>query len=1064
MPNRPISKWLPTLDKLRRRLGPEGDFPRRHTGATAIGIAVLLALSVGFIIFALHEHRNETRRNDDFTVMRIAYDAQEDLISLAVAIEDPALNAQPEALQLILRRERTFLHHVALLESYLHEDREKRTALREIAAGFQKWMNTYALPEVTARSQHREAGERPGGAQNLRSSLLQVERSQLSAIVRDAENLVETNHHVRAVRQLFQTAGLVTLGALAISFLAASSWVSYKAFRKHLQKAETAGAQIRAIIDNTLDGVITVDENGVIQSLNPAAERMFVQEAGNVIGQSVSLLIPQRLFFYDMKNAGRGSIMAVGQRQGYYPFPIEISLSAMEVMGRKQFVAMVRDVSERQRSEDTLRQISIGVSTTTGEEFLRSLLKQLSKALRNDFAFMVELVGKAHESASTIAIAEQGNIRTTGAYDLTHTACAEVLAKGFRVHPGGVRKSFPEDSVLQELMAEGFVATPLIDHKGRAVGVIGVIDRKPLGETRIIESTLQIFAARAAAEIERKRSEEDLAAEKERLAVTLRSIADGFITIDNDGRVLMLNSIAERLTGWSQLDASGRQLAEVFNILHGHNRRRCSHALQRIVAAGHAEGIDGPTILVAYDGAERMIESNAAPIRERSNRKVGAVIVFRDVTEKLRMEEERQKADKLESLGVVAGGIAHDFNNLLTAILGNISLAMVGNELDGNASERLKSAKKATHRAQELAQQLLTFAKGGAPIKQTASIGQLLRDTLSLTLHGSKVFCDFQLPADLWPVEIDPGQVSQVINNLAINADQAMPAGGTLRITGENIDLPTASVSLGLHSGRWVKISLKDQGIGIPAEYLKKIFDPYFTTKPKGSGLGLATVYSIVKNHGGVIGVESEPGAGSSFTFCLPASEKELLSESNSEVPRAPANARVLVLDDEEAICMLVTCALEPLGYDVTEVNDGLSAIVAYQKAMDENRPFDLVISDLTIPGGLGGQETIKRLLEIDPDVCAIVSSGYANDPVMSRHENYGFRGMIAKPYEIDALGRKVAEVLATPRRTRVIFHNFETAAQDTGTSVGRGGFQEAPPAPPSEPSSSAERPPVALV
>jgi PAS domain S-box-containing protein len=695
-----MSKWLPTLRKLRRWLGSEGDFPRRHTGATAVGIVVLLTLSVGFVIFALREHGDEARRGDDLTVMRIAYEAQEDLMSLQVAIGDPSLIDQPEAMQLMSRREKAFLDHVAVLTGLLRRDRAKRTALREIAADFHKWVNEFATPELLTSRHHRESPAQP--------ALLQTARAQLAAIVRDAESVVETNHQVRGVRQLFQTGGLVALGAMAISFLAASSWVSYKAFRKHLEKAETAGAQIRAIIDNTLDGVITVDENGVIQSLNPAAERMFVQTASNIIGQSVSLLIPQRLFFHDMKNAGRGSIMAVGQRQGYYPFPIEISLSAMEVMGRRQFVAMVRDVSERQRSEDTLRQISIGVSTTTGEEFLRSLLKQLSKALRNDYAFLVELVGKGRESS--IAIAEQGNIRTTGSYDLTHTACAEVLSKGFRVHVSGVRKSFPEDTVLQELVAEGFVATPLIDHRGRPVGVIGVVDRKPLGETRIIESTLQIFAARAAAEIERKRSEEDLAAEKERLAVTLRSIADGFITIDNDGRVLMLNSIAERLTGWSQLDAAGRQLSEVFNILNEGNRRRCAHALQRIVATGHAEGIDGATVLVALDGTERMIESNAAPIRERSNRKVGAVIVFRDVTEKLRMEEERQKADKLESLGVVAGGIAHDFNNLLTAILGNISLAMVGGGLDENANERLKSAKKATHRAQELAQQLLTFA------------------------------------------------------------------------------------------------------------------------------------------------------------------------------------------------------------------------------------------------------------------------------------------------------------------------------------------------------------------
>ena len=214
-----------------------------------------------------------------------------------------------------------------------------------------------------------------------------------------------------------------------------------------------------------------------------------------------------------------------------------------------------------------------------------------------------------------------------------------------------------------------------------------------------------------------------------------------------------------------------------------------------------------------------------------------------------------------------------------------------------------------------------------------------------------------------------------------------------MRISGENIDLPTGSVSLGLKAGRWVKITLRDQGVGIPSEYLKKMFDPYFTTKPKGSGLGLATAYSIIKNHGGVIEVESEPGAGSAFTICLPASEKEPEIGTAVEVPKSRGGARVLMLDDEEAICMLVTCALEPLGYEVTETNDGVDAIAAYQKAMEEGRPYALVISDLTIPGGMGGQETIKRLLEIDPDVCAIVSSGYASDPVVSQFEDYGFRG-----------------------------------------------------------------------
>jgi PAS domain S-box-containing protein len=483
--------------------------------------------------------------------------------------------------------------------------------------------------------------------------------------------------------------------------------------------------------------------------------------------------------------------------------------------------------------------------------------------------------------------------------------------------------------------------------------------------------------------------------------------------------------VAESLTGWTQEDAAGKPLATVFQIFNERNRKRYTLAIQRIVEAGIAEGVDGPALMISRDGSERLVESNASPIRDRSGGRVGAVVVFRDVTEKRRLDEERQKADKLESLGVVAGGIAHDFNNLLTAILGNISLALLC-EPHPEVGERLGAAKRATNRAQELAQQLLTFAKGGAPVKQTASMAQLLRDTLSLSLHGSKAHCEFQVADDLWPVDIDPGQMSQVINNLAMNADQAMPAGGILHVQAENIDLVTHSVSLGLDAGRWVRISLQDQGIGIPEEYLKKIFDPYFTTKPKGSGLGLATAYSIVKNHHGIIAVDSKPGQGSTFTICLPASEHELRVQEAGPVPMAPAGtARVLVLDDEEAICMLVTCALEELGYKVTETNDGTQAITAYEKAMKDGQPYDLFISDLTIPGGMGGQETIKRLLEIDPDIRAIVSSGYANDPVMSRHEEYGFSGMIAKPYEIDALGRKVAEVLAQPRR-RVIFHQFD--------------------------------------
>ena len=252
-----------------------------------------------------------------------------------------------------------------------------------------------------------------------------------------------------------------------------------------------------------------------------------------------------------------------------------------------------------------------------------------------------------------------------------------------------------------------------------------------------------------------------------------------------------------------------------------------------------------------------------------------------------------------------------------------------------------------------------------------------------------------------------------------------MPAGGTVRVSAENVELYTDSLSLGLRAGRWVKLSIQDEGTGIAQQYLKKIFDPYFTTKPKGAGLGLATAYSIIKNHGGIIGVDSQPGSGSTFTLCLPASQKPLPAAIAPPAQAHSGSARVLVLDDEEAICMIVNCTLTDLGYEVIETNDGAAALAAYKVAMEAGQKFDLVISDLTIPGGMGGQETMRRLLELDPEVRAIVSSGYANDPVMSRFEDFGFSGMIAKPYELDALGRKVAEVLAAPKRPKVVYHDF---------------------------------------
>jgi PAS domain S-box-containing protein len=898
--------------------------------------------------------------------------------------------------------------------------------LKEISAGMDRWQREAAGPEFAAKSANRDAAA--AVTSDHGKELLDAVRKQIA----DFEG-VEFLRYAAARRhaefdRILKTGGFAALCIFAMGVLAASSWYSFSAYSGHLRKIESAESQTRSIIEYTLDGIITMNDQGLVLSMNPAAEKMFGISSKELVGQAVSKVIPQRLFMHDMAAMGRGTMMAMGHRQNYYPFPIEISLSEMKSDSNKSYVALIRDVTERKRSEETLKHIGLGVSSSTGEEFVRSLVKQLSKALQTDFSFLVETTKRKgdDDNSCTLIIAEHGHIRSKMNFKLGNSACEEVLKRGFRAFPSEVREKFPKDEILKELEAESFVAMPLMDHKGKTVGLMGVIDTKPMENVQIAESTLQIFAARAAAEIERKRFEEDLNAEKERLAVTLRSIGDGFIAADTDGNVAMINNVAERLTGWRQDQIVGKPLVEIFNILNERTRKPCSTMLDRIVETGSVVGTANHAIVVSRDGVERLIEISAAPIRDKTNRKLGTVLVFRDITEKEHLEAERRKAEKLESLGVAAGGIAHDFNNLLTAIIGNLSLSLITLPPDDEVYERLGAAKKASLRAQELAQQLLTFAKGGAPIKKTASIGQLIQDTVTFSIRGSSIRADFEMPEDLWPVEVDSGQISQVVNNLAINAEQAMPSGGTLRVQSENFFLAEENAALSpLRVGKYVKISVRDEGIGIPEEYLKKIFDPYFTTKPKGSGLGLATSYSIVKNHDGLITVESKVGLGSVFSIYLPATDKQVAFERSRSEP-AKGKGRILALDDEEAICELVKAALTPLGYDVTTVQDGLSAINAYKEALDADRKFDAVISDLTIPGGMGGAECIKRLVEMDPGVKAIVSSGYAMDPVMSRYREYGFCACIAKPYEVSDLGHVVHDVLESKNSGEaLIYHDF---------------------------------------
>jgi len=514
-------------------------------------------------------------------------------------------------------------------------------------------------------------------------------------------------------------------------------------------------------------------------------------------------------------------------------------------------------------------------------------------------------------------------------------------------------------------------------------------------------------------------AQESLAAEKERLSVTLYSIGDGVVTTDIGGRVTLLNKVAEQLTGWTRQQALGKPIGHIFQIVDGHTRQRHDSPIDQVLS-GAAFGLPRHAILIAKDGSERVVADSGAPIHDKDGRVIGAVLVFRDVTSERKMEEAVLRARNLESVGLLAGGIAHDFNNIMTAILGSVSLAKICIGQKNEAYELLAETEKAFARARDLTQQLLTFAKGGAPIKQTASISELVTHTTQFALRGSNIRCEIAFPENLCQVDFDTGQLSQAISNLVINAKQAMPESGVLKITAENIQVSEGNQYLS--AGRYVKLMIQDTGVGIPEDDLDKIFDPYFTTKQQGSGLGLATTYSIIKQHGGQIEVESEAGIGTAFTVYLLASNRA--GPLKTESPQAEkkihrGQGRVLVMDDEAAIRDVLERQLSYLGYDVALARDGNEAIVLYQEAGQTHQPFDVVILDLTIPGGIGGKECIETLKKLDPDVNAIVSSGYFTDPVMAEYEKYGFRTRIAKPYQLEELSQALHEIMIHPRRAQ---------------------------------------------
>ena len=585
---------------------------------------------------------------------------------------------------------------------------------------------------------------------------------------------------------------------------------------------------------------------------------------------------------------------------------------------------------------------------------------------KGNYEYAIPFYGKRRPILIDIAL--QAGREEEGLYSGVHREADVTYGESFTPHLG------PQNSYLAA------TASVLRDSKGEVTAVIECIRN----------STERILAEKLLRESE----------------ATLMSMMDsmpaGVWWVDEAGGVEYLNSRFVELFGYRIEEVP--TVKDWFRYAYPDpgQREALLGARDALIAESQASGVPVPpqeTMVTCRDGSERHIIVNTQFSQGRT------LEIFTDITEQEFIHNELLKVQKMESLGVLAGGIAHDFNNILTGIMGNVSFAQLLLEAGHKARQPLAAAEKASQRAAELAHQLLTFAKGGQPIKKVVSLQRLVAEAVSLSLRGTNVQGRIEMPRDLCDIEADEGQMNQAFNNIVINAAHAMSGGGTLTVTGENVLLENGN-RLSLRPGSYVKLHFRDEGYGIRQADLKNIFDPYFTTKSCGNGLGLASTLSIVRRHGGHIQVQSDVGVGTTFTFYLPSTgENSRQSEPVATAePERQVGGAVLVMDDEEVIRTLSSQLLEHLGYQVTTCADGEEAIALYAAAMESGTPYFAVIMDLTIPAGMGGKEAAQHILSYDPGAKLIVSSGYSNDLALSDYGNYGFCGAVVKPYRVSDL------------------------------------------------------------
>jgi PAS domain S-box-containing protein len=753
------------------------------------------------------------------------------------------------------------------------------------------------------------------------------------------------------------------------------------------QESAERGAKLNQIMDTASVAIFLVDPSGRITHANRRMTEMFGCQMQDLVGSEyVSLVHPSE------QEDGRRKMLALlasqiesvdlerlyWRRDGTAFWGHLSGRRFNDPQGRSiGLIGVIADIDTRKRTEERLRE---------SEERYRQLFEAESDAV-----FLID-----NETGDIL----MANAAASAMYGYSRE---ELLAKkntDLSAEAAETRRVTEETPIVKQ----NAVTIPLRYHQ-RQDGTVFPVEITG----RFFEYQGRAVHIAAIRDItERKTAEESLRRSEERFRDLAEFLPLTIFETDLQGRFTYVNRAALETFGYTRQDVeAGLLLSEM---LAPADRDRARESITRRLA-GHADGYV-EYLGLRRDGTTFPLTVASGPIL-RDGRPVGLRGIVIDLSERRQLEQELLKTQKLESIGTLAGGIAHDFNNLLQGIFGYISMAKLVHDQKEQSVALLERAEQALHQSVNLTSQLLTFSKGGKPVRKVLALRPVIESAVQFALSGSNIAFALSLAEDLSTVEADEGQLGQVLQNIVLNAEQAMPLGGRLQICARNVPSSEAATRPGLTRGDAVAISIADQGTGIAAAHLPRIFDPYFTTKEKGSGLGLATAYSIVRNHGGVIDVVSELGRGSTFTVYLPASGAPTEPQAPSPSRDTVRKGRVLVMDDEEIVRDVVGQLLTALGHEAAFVKDGERAVARYQEAAATGKPFDVVILDLTIRGGMGGTDTLAALLRIDPAVKAVASSGYSDDAALADSRKHGFKAFLKKPYVIQQLGDVLDTLLA---------------------------------------------------